>query len=194
MMKALVVIAGFLAGLSGAHAADRNDLVHVFQAVCMTSGSFSDSIRNFAEAKGWKIIATPAGEISSVFSKAEVTTGLQPPLYRRSAFHITWFKADTSRSSGTIQGQPVEACWVSEPGMKRAKSEARLRAVRSLPQPIRPVSAEVRHYFGREGPEQDSLEWSLDQQPWDYIVLDESQHLGEHTYLIRLRPYTGKTP
>ncbi|MGO4523410.1 hypothetical protein AB4097_00940 [Microvirga sp. 2MCAF35] len=193
-MKTLLVIAGMIAGLSAAHAAEKDDLVSVFQAVCMTSGSFSESMRNFAEAKGWKIVTTSTGEISSVFSKAEVKTGLQPPLHRASAFHITWFKADTSHLSSLIQGHPVEKCWVSEPGMKRAKSEARLRAMRSLPQPIRPVSENVRYSFGKEGPGQGSLEWSLDQQPWDYIVLDESQHMSENTYLVRLRPSIRKTP
>ncbi|WP_243370212.1 hypothetical protein [Microvirga solisilvae] len=193
-MKTLLVIAGMIAGLSAAHAAERDDLVSVFQAVCMTPGSFSDAMRSFAEAKGWKTQASPNGEVRSVFSKAKIKTGYQPPLDWNYAFHIMWFPAGTPGTVNMIQGQPVEACWVSEPGMKRVKVEARLRAMRNLPQPVRPVSAEVRRWFGKEGPEQGSLEWSLDQQPWDYIVLDESQHMGEKTYLVRLRPSIRKTP
>jgi hypothetical protein len=193
-MKTLLVITGMIAGLSAAHAAEKDDLVSVFQAVCMTSGSFSESMRAFAEKKGWDVRTSSSGDVFSVFSKAKVKTGYQPPLDWNYAFHITWFQAKESGSMGAIHGQPVEACWVSEPGMKRAKSEALLRDMRNMPQPVRPVSAEVRRWFGAEGPGQGSLEWSLDQQPWNYIVLDESQHMREHTYLVRLRPYTRKTP
>jgi hypothetical protein len=192
-MRTLLVITGMIAGLSAAHAAEKDDLVSVFQAVCMTSGSFSDSIRNFAETKGWKIVTTPAGEISSVFSKAEVSTGLQPPLHRKSAFHIMWFKADRSRSYSVIDGEPVEKCWVSEPKLKQAKSESRLRAMKNLLEP-QPVSKDVRWSFGKEGPDEGSLQWSLSEKPWDYIVLYQTEHMGEHTNLVRLRSSLRKTP
>ncbi len=193
-MRALAIITSLFAGLSAAHAAEKDDLVSVYQAVCMTSGSFSDSMRSFAEAKGWDVRSRPNGEVGSIFSKEKVATGYQPPHDWNHAFHVMWFPARWPVPSATIQGESVEACWVSEPGMQRAKAEVRLRAMRDLPQPARPVSAEVRRWFGREGPEQGSLEWSLDQQPWDYIVLDESQHMGEKTYLVRLRPSIRKTP
>ena len=70
-------------------------------------------------------------------------------------------------------------------------AEARMKSLPGLPA-SEPISWDVRRFFGREGPQLGSPQWTLPSQTWGYIVLDESRHMGDHTSLVRLRPAQEK--
>ncbi len=61
-MKALVIIAGMLAGLSAAHATEKDDLASIFKKACMGSGQFYKAVQDFAKARDWVFRGRPIEE------------------------------------------------------------------------------------------------------------------------------------
>lgn len=212
-MRVLLVIVGMLAGLSAAQAAEKDDLVSVFQAVCMTSGSFSDSARDFATAHGWEMWTRPNGEVHTVFSRKQVRTGYQPPLHHFSALQISVSEPEKPDRAQFVH-QNAESCSVREHGFKKRLVKSRLLAVSRFTQPSppesrndahigttskplgrgQPISNEVRTYFGIDALTQTGQQWTLSSEPWDYVVFSETRHRGESTSLFRIRTPMKEKP
>lgn len=176
-----------------AQAAEPDDLVSVFQAVCMTSGTFSDSLRDFAQAHGWTVKSGLNGTSHSAFSPRKVTTRHPAPADWTPALHVSLHLPHERIAGSSLHGQPKETCWVSEPGLNQSQVEVRMRP---LPEwsAANPIAHEVMLSFGREGPEVGSPQWKLPSATWDYVVLFEGRHMMDTTNLVRLRPYRSEKP
>jgi hypothetical protein len=186
-MKMLLVIAGAIAGLSVAHAAEEDDLVSVFEAVCMSRQPFEKALADFAKSRGWGFDAKPMNlvgadpDASGWYPKTVAIA--YPPSFGTIEAAVT-VHVDTGRSVG---GRNLDTCTVRQRGLRVSDLNARVESVLMLPGPAQPVSRDVRGTFGREGPGEKAKQWTLDSNHWDYVVTDESEHMSPHTYIERLK-------
>lgn len=186
-MKALGVIAGRMAGLSAAKAGEKDDLVSIFKAACMSEKPFVESLRDFAQSRGWDYKVGPSREIgrNGEVIAEHISASAFPPNFRFRKTSIVLFA-----SAGVkFEGQVLDKCTASEDGLKRARLSSRVDSVLKLPgspQQVSPTSA-LRRYFGKEGPDEKSKQWSLASDKWDYVIFYETMHMGPHTTLTRIK-------
>jgi hypothetical protein len=172
-MRALLLIAGFWAGLSAAQAA-HDDFVSRFQRVCMGPGPFRQSLIDFAKASGWWILEG---------SRFPVISALSPQLSPAGKL------VDVSVHTG---GE-FDSCRVQEHGANMDQHLDRVRSILRLVGPGEKASSYFMRFSG-EGSDERALQWPLSPESSDYVILGESERGFAHIYLERLRSQTQEKP
>jgi hypothetical protein len=173
-VRALLLIAGFWAGLSAAQAAD-DDFVSRFQRFCMGPGPFRQSLIDFAKASGWWILEG---------SRFPVISALSPQLSPAGKL------VDVSVHTG---GE-LDSCRVQEHGANMDQHLDRVRSTLGLVGPGETPSSHLMNFLGREGSDEKALQWALSSESSDYVILGESERGFAHIYLVRLRSPTREKP
>jgi hypothetical protein len=192
-MKALGVIAGMLAGLSVAHAAERDDLLSVFKTVCMDPKLFMEAMRDFGHKRGWKVDIKPLtvtgpDAVAQAARYPKISGSAFPPDFRSRRENGDAVTVFVSVDEG-FQGRKLDRCTVHQDGRRMFSLARRVPSTLRLSVPLQALPQDVRMSFGKEGPDTQSKVWSLSSDGWDYIILDETTHmrLQPSTYLTRVK-------
>ena len=186
-MRALLVILGLTAAVSAARAAETHDLASAFKSACMGSKPFVESVADFARENGWSYRVGPSswtGSSGETLNK-EIEAWAYPPGWKPG--NANGSSVLVSARTGRIsQGRTLETCSAWQPGMRMNDLGQRVEAILNLPA-AEPLDRNIWVAIGPEGPDETAKQWTLSADRPDYLVLDESRHLMEHTSLTRLR-------
>jgi hypothetical protein len=177
-MRALLLLAGFWAGLSVAQAADE-DPASLFRKVCMGPGPFRQSLSDFVEANGWKVMegelltGGPDGRTHSV----PRSIAFPPQPWAAGKFPVL--------VSVSTAGE-FDYCQVSDHALAMDRHLDRVRSTLGLVGPGEDWS-HIMRFPGSDGSDEKALQWSLSSESSDHVIFGESENIFPTTYLQRRR-------
>ena len=180
-MRAFLLIAGFWAGLSVAHAGDE-DPVSLFQRVCMGPGPFRHSLIDFVTTTGWEQVPLGASFVNIAVPPGALQAGASP------------FAVAVGAKEWKFEGQTFESCTVRKHRATMDQHLDRVRSTLGLVGPGEIAPSHIMRFLGRADSSEKALQWPLSSGSSDYVSFREAQ-LGFPTiYLQRLRSPTREKP
>lgn len=195
-MKTLLVIAGMIAGLSAAHAAEKDDLVSAFKAACMGNGPFIEMVKDFAKTRGWRVEVRESKQDPKLIKRMGMAVAIPSGQIHSGTLGPgdTFIMVIAANAVDGPRGV-VDSCKIAKVklgGMEPVTHH--VDRVLGISAPSHPLSPKIRKYLLEDELSPDAKQWALSSTYTDYVILSESQRAGQPTSLERIRAPLKEKP